>query len=306
MQSTADVDTLKRTITDEIVQFLGLPGTGWARRTLEPIFGAATRRFSEFAAGFDRCVSQSGLREAARWALPRFVKKVEVQGVENIPEQGPLVVAANHPGTVDGLVIAANLPRPDLKILASGMPFIRSLPATARHLIYVTRPPAMYARMNAIRAAIRHLKEGGALLIFPGGNVEPDPGILPGAERAVENWSASLEIFLRSVPQARVLVTIVSNVLSASWMRSPLTRLRKELRDRQKLAEIFQVIQQMIFPRSLLLTPSVHFAELLNPPEMEMENDPGGILQGIITRAKEMLSDRTALALPPRVGRNYP
>jgi 1-acyl-sn-glycerol-3-phosphate acyltransferase len=102
---------------------------------------------------------------------------MEVQGFEHIPSDGPLLVVANHPGMMDGLVITANLPRPDLKIIASAMPIFTELQAMKEHLIYTTRNT--FERLAVVRQAIQHLREDGAVLIFPRGIIEPDPAILP-------------------------------------------------------------------------------------------------------------------------------
>jgi len=87
------------------------------------------------AARFDENVATYGFREAVIRLLPRFTSGVRAQGTERIPVDGPLLMLSNHPGTVDGLVIAAQLPRPDLKTIISGVPFIRSRRAAAYHLI---------------------------------------------------------------------------------------------------------------------------------------------------------------------------
>jgi hypothetical protein len=47
-----------------------------------------------------------------------------------------LLVAANHPGAADGLVIAAALRRDDLKVVISDVPFTRAVPYGRKYLIY--------------------------------------------------------------------------------------------------------------------------------------------------------------------------
>jgi hypothetical protein len=287
-QFYASVTALRNYITDEIFRAMGLSSSGRARRLFGPLFHPPTQRFAQLAAGFDRRVAQYGLYEALQWLLPTFVRRVESRGLEHIPSTGPLIVAANHPGVCDSLVIAANINRPDLKAVATGVPFVRHLPGMARHLIYT--PREAYERMQVVREAIRHLQSGGAILIFPGGNIEPDPALMPGADRSMEDWSPSLDLMLRRVPQSQVLLTIISGVLSASWLRSPLTRLRQGTQDRQRLAEFFQVMQQMVFPRSLLVSPWVSFAEPLMPGELGQGGDRQKTLEAVIARARALLA----------------
>ncbi len=257
-----NVAEMKAELMDEVVKALGVGKNRLGRTLFEPFFGPAVQRFAEVAARFDNDVANYGLRQAAGRLLPRFARDVRVQGEENVPGEGPLLVVSNHPGTIDVVAIAAGLPRPDLKIVASGgIPFFRSLKATTDHLIF-SGIDAM-SKMNTIRSSIRHLEEGGAVLIFPNGGIDPDPSVMPGSPEAVETWSRSLDLMLRRVPSAQVLITAVSGVLSPRWFHSPVTWLRKGRRNRQKVAEVLQMVQQMLFPNSLLVSPTVSFAEPL-------------------------------------------
>jgi len=250
---------LQHTLLDEIFKALGFGRRHPTRFVLEPLFSPAAHRFARIAVTFDQEVATHGFREAARRLLPRFTRVVHVRGAEYIPTEGPLLVVSNHPGTIDGLAIASNLPRPDLKIVASGVPFIRSLSATSKHLIYSSLEP--FERVKVVRAAIRHLQEGGAVLLFPSGGIDPDPAVMPGALDEFENWSPSLDVILRRVPSTRVLITAVSGVLHAGWARSPIIRVRSGRRNQQRVAEFFQIIQQVLFPNSLLVSPTLCFAK---------------------------------------------
>lgn len=249
---------LRKQLLDEVFKALGLGITHPARPVFEPLFAPAAWRFAEVAAHFDENVANYGFREAACSLLPHFTSRVSAWGVESIPVDGPLLVVSNHPGTIDGLAIASHLPRPDLKIVVSGAPFIRNLRATANHLIYSSLDT--FERMKVVRSVIRQLEYGGAVLLFPSGGIDPDPAVMPGALEEVANWSPSLEVILRRVPSARVLITSVSGVLHPVWAHSPVTHLRRGRRNQQRVAEFFQVIQQMLFPGQLLVNPLIRFA----------------------------------------------
>jgi hypothetical protein len=134
-------------------------------------------------------------------------------------------------------------------------------PELSRHLIYVPRYD-LQGRMGVVRAVIHHLAEGGAVLIFPGGNIEPDPAVLPGAPDALGSWSHSLDVVLRRVPQAQVVVSIVSGVLTRAALRNPLSPFLRSRRDRQKVAEIVQVGLQLLLRTPLGLSPWVTFTRL--------------------------------------------
>jgi hypothetical protein len=287
MKTSADIETLTCFLSDEIYSALGLPKESWLGRILDPMFRLPAGRFARVAARFAQYVAQYGFREAARRILPCFATSYQAKGAEGIPSDGPLLVVSNHPGTCDSLVIAASIPRPDLKIIATGIPFIKSLPCTADHLIYVPREGP--GRANVIRQAIHHLKDGGSLLIFPSGRIDPDPLLSQEAAEAFGHWSPSLELMLRYVPQARVLISMVSGVLSSSWLRHPLTRLADEAWKRRRIAEFMQVIQQMLFPNSVDIHPEVTFGEPMWVGDLTTGGCP--VLEGIIGRARLLLDE---------------
>ena len=260
----AEIQILYDALIFEMTKALALPQSERAKYLIHMIFGKAARRFAELGAGLDRVVAEAGVAAGARWALPRFVKSHAARGAEIIPPEGPLVIAANHPASVDSLVVSAHVERPDYKIIVGDIPFFENLPHVSQHAIYAPGPQDMHGRMLVIREAIRHLKAGGALLIFPRGGIEADPDWMPNPDGEFDKWSRSLEIFLERVPQTRVLVTIVSGVIQRTAMRNPLTWLRKNRPDRQRLAFIYQMMRQTLSGKELFgLTPRVTFGEIV-------------------------------------------
>lgn len=288
MHNTSQLtDDVTRTITDEMVIALGQSPRGVIGRALRPVCRLPARRFAKLMAGFDQRVGKDGPAEAARWLLSRFVDRVEVRGAEHIPAEGPLLVASNHPGAYDSLILVSNLPRRDLKVLASGVDVLRVLPNVARHLIYVTPDP--HARMAAIRATIKHLDSGGAVLTFASGLVDPDPDVLPGAAEALEAWSPSLGVILRRAPQTRVVAAIVSGVAAPECLRSPLLRFARQEWEKRKLAEFIQISQQLAFGRRFDLRPRVTFGQPRAVDELLASK--GGVMPSIIGQAKEVLEN---------------
>ena len=97
-----------------------------------------------------------------------------------MPPTGPVIVAANHPtGARDGLVLleAVRKARPDVRILANRL--LERIPELAGSCFFVDPfgGPAAAARSRAgLRAAHRWLHRGGALIIFPAGEVASQPG----------------------------------------------------------------------------------------------------------------------------------
>ncbi|MFV2035412.1 MAG: lysophospholipid acyltransferase family protein [Halocynthiibacter sp.] len=118
-----------------------------------------------------------------------FHQALEIMGIDlltpreqlkNIPKTGPVVVVANHPhGLVDGLVLAELIGqvRTDYKILT------RSLLTGVQEIEEFMLPVAFPHEANAIqknlemrRIAMKHLKDGGVIVLFPAGQVAASTG----------------------------------------------------------------------------------------------------------------------------------
>jgi len=195
------IGEFKKRIVDEIVRALGLPPAGAARRLLGPLFGLPAGRFAGIVARADGEIGSAGLPGAARSLLAELGMEPVVWGGRAIPEEGALLIASNHPGAYDSLAIMAAVPRKDLKVIISDVGLTRAFPAARELFIYA--PKADAGRGRALREAIRHLRGGGALLVYPHAEVEPDPEIGPGAREALADWSRSVEIMLRRARATR-------------------------------------------------------------------------------------------------------
>jgi hypothetical protein len=286
-----DNATLARTLTEnlvyEITKALALPQTPGIRKIIALLTGKAIQRFTEVASDLDCVVEKEGLAGGARWLLPRFVKGHSAQGVENIPPIGPLVIASNHPASIDSVVISAQVPRRDYKIIIGEIPFFKNLPNINKNAIFAPDPTDVTGRMQVIREVIRHLKRDGAILIFPRGSIEPDPAFMPQPDAEFDHWSRSLEVFIKQVPQTQVLITIVGGVISKAAMRHPITWFRKLRADRQRLAFMYQMIRQMIAGKELFgLTPRITFGDLISA---ENTIDREHMLQAITQSAHNVL-----------------
>ena len=163
---STDTAFLRNAIIDDIFRGLGPSAEGLPRKIMWPVVWPPAHKFSQLAARFDKFVENSGnIRDAMQDLLPNFVSDVKVSGSEVIPQDGPLLVVSNHPGTFDEVVIASNLPRKDLKIVAGGFPFLRNLQHTREHLIFISQN--FGERMAVVREIINHLENGFSLLLFP-------------------------------------------------------------------------------------------------------------------------------------------
>jgi len=283
-----EMSALSESLITEIFNALGLSRTGWARRSFGPLFRKATDRLSEIGMTFDRLVQREGFTRAAGWALTNWCTGVTARGIEQVPPRGPLLVVSNHPGTYDALVICSQLRRDDVRIVASDIPFLMELPHARQQFIFISR--IAHDRMRGFRVAMRHLRQGGALLIYGSGYIDPDPDISGEAVEHIERWSPSLEMFLRLVPETKVLLTLVSRVVSAGWARSPLTWMQREPKYRRRLAEFGQVLQQLLFPGSLYLSPCLSFDAPLGVESLYTACPTNGLLPALVRREKQLLA----------------
>jgi hypothetical protein len=255
---------LNDSVIFQIVRAMNLPQNKLTQEIIRLLFGRATLRFSKLALELDHEVGQRGTMAGARWLLQHFIRRHEAAGTELIPKYGPLLIVSNHPASYDGMVISAYVPRSDYRIIVGEIPPYQFLPNLSRHIIFSPPVKNTFGRMQTVRHAVRHLKDGGALLIFPRGNIEPDPAFMPNPDAEFHLWSRSLEIFLRSVPQTRVLVTVVSGVISQQAFRHPITWFRRSRADRQRLAFMYQIIRQVLSKEELFgLQSRVTFGELI-------------------------------------------
>jgi hypothetical protein len=259
-----EIHALTETLIYELVKAFALPPSNLANRLIRLIFGKAARATAEVGIGLDCAVAEGGLPAGARWLLPRFVKSHSACGVENIPDSGPLVIASNHPASIDSIVISAHVNRRDYKVIIGDIPFFEHLPHVSRHSIFAPDKNDLAGRMQVMRESIRHLRNGGALLIFPRGTIEPDPAFMPHPDAEFHHWSRSLEIFMQRVTGLQILITIASGVISQSAMRHPITRFRRSRPDRQRLAFLYQLARQMLSGKEIFgLTPRITFGEIL-------------------------------------------
>ena len=110
--------------------------------------------------------------------------------IERVPVRGPLIVAANHPhGILDGLLLMSILRaiRPDVRVLTNRL--LARIPELHEFSFFVDpfEGPAATARSHGgLRAAYRLLRRGGALVVFPAGEVALGP-VVDGC-RTESSW----------------------------------------------------------------------------------------------------------------------
>jgi 1-acyl-sn-glycerol-3-phosphate acyltransferase len=233
--------------TEDMLISLGLGQIRFGRDLLKNFFRYPALRFARQVLSYDHGVAELGLAGGAESLLKTYIKSLTIHGRDHLPAEGPLLILSNHPGMTDTVALFAALPRPDLRVLAADRPFLRALPATNQYLFYI--PEDSDGRMDAVRQTVRHLRAGGAVLTFPGGSIEPDPAVRPGAALALADWSASLGAFVLLAPGLVILPAIVSGVIARQALEHPLTRLRRTPKDRDRLGATIQILAKVFLPK---------------------------------------------------------
>ena len=288
----ADISKLSNAVIGEIFLALGFSKTGAAYQTFGRLFRKPADRLSTLFVTADRMIVSDGFPEAMAWILKGFCRGVTAHGTETIPHTGALLVLSNHAGTYDSFVIASQVGRNDLKVIASDVPFLKKLPNTSAHIIYLS--DKTQDRMIAARAGIRQLKEGGTLLLYGTGLIDPDPAVYPDAEAWIEKWLPSIDLFLRAAPDTKVVLSIVSGVVAERWAHSPITWLKRIDWQKRRLAEFSQVLQQLFFPGRLYLDPYISFAQPVGAEELLRESSSERVLPAVISRGKALLREHIA------------
>ncbi|HNN12130.1 MAG TPA: 1-acyl-sn-glycerol-3-phosphate acyltransferase [Anaerolineales bacterium] len=280
------LDTLTGINLDDLVSSFGWQRYPPLAAALRRLFIRPARKFASIMLDYDDSVGQSNLAEASRRIMRKyFVRDVRVHGRENLPQNGAALFLSNHPGMADTLSLFAAIDRPDLRIIAIQRPFLESLQNTTRQLFFIDDDPAK--RMNAVRQVSAHLKNGGAALTFPAGQIEPDPEVYEGALESLTQWTDSAGVFLRFARDAIIIPTLVSGVVWERTTRHPLTRIKRERFDREKLAAALQLLA-MVVREVRPTTVHVHFGRPITLTEVG-STDAAAIHQVVLQRMQELL-----------------
>ena len=110
-------------------------------------------------------------------AFSRVLWKIEFYGVENVPEHGGLIIAANHQTYIDPFWLSLKIKRPT-RYLAWSAAF--GWPVVGKCLVWFGAWPLALEGSDpkAIRRSLQWLRDGGAVVIFPEGGRSTSTGSL--------------------------------------------------------------------------------------------------------------------------------
>lgn len=201
-------------------------------------------------------------------------------GLSKIPKTGSTLIVANHPfGAVEGMIMIHMLVhyRKDVKVMANH--YLQRIPELADHFIAVDpygEKGSVQRNLQPLREAIRWLKDGGLLVVFPAGDVaQLDSSSLSIKER---EWTPNVARMAR-----RSKATVVPIYFEGRNSLPFLT-----------LSKLHPRIQTLLLPRQLLNKRNHQFelaiGDQVPPEKLSTCNTDDEILR--ILRLKcEMLAD---------------
>lgn len=171
---------MQPTRSAEPIFALPRPEQGAVRRAVHSLVSPAVERWlalDRLQNVYDRLEGARDTRSFVRAVLDALAVEVRVSPTPSgrVPPTGPLVVVANHPfGAIEGLALADTIlsVRSDVLVMANlllgRIPELRPLFGLVDPFGTERSPRASAA---GLRASLAHLQAGGALVVFPAGEV---------------------------------------------------------------------------------------------------------------------------------------
>lgn len=210
------------------------------QKLAKQFFKASAVGFAREVLTFDQNVALLGLQEASKAMLASYAGSLSYHG-EAFVNEGPLLIALNHPGLTDILVLLSSLGRNDIRIIAAERKLLRALPHISQKLIYLGEKSGL--RRSSIREARDHLGAGGCLILYARGAIEADPLIDPvAAQNSLPDWLPGLQVFSGLVEQTLMQAVIVKGVRHPESLKHPLLKLRRDPKERDWLAATLQLM----------------------------------------------------------------
>ncbi len=121
------------------------------------------------------------LKSIARLALKVYFKKVHIQGLENIPQEGPFLIVANHPCSFLDPISIAVLVNHRISFLAKAVMFENKIIASILrklNMVPIYRaqddPTQLSKNEETFKGCFEKLSEKGVIMMFPEGTSESE------------------------------------------------------------------------------------------------------------------------------------
>ena len=115
------------------------------------------------------------------WVSLKLLFRFNVKGKENVPSAGGFILAGNHVSYLDPIVFGVACPR-KLNYMARDTLFRNPFAAWLLRHVNVFPLKRNSADLGAIKEALRRLRSGGGILLFPEGTRSVDGEVQEGLE----------------------------------------------------------------------------------------------------------------------------
>jgi len=125
------------------------------------------------------------------WGLANIMYKLRVEGDENIPSKGPVILVCNHVSFIDWLIVAAAFPRPTHFVMDYSMAkgwLMKRLMKRAKVILIAPAKEDPKMLEEAFDQIAHDLTEGEVVCVFPEGKITHDGKLnlfKPGIEKVV-------------------------------------------------------------------------------------------------------------------------
>ncbi|NBC30003.1 MAG: hypothetical protein GVY29_08425 [Spirochaetes bacterium] len=180
--------------------------SGILRALLAPFFILPSFSFALHIAGLDRRLRRCGVVPAMRWVLRRYYGGLR-QSAESIPQRGGVLLVGNHPGLGDLPALAVAAGRVDLTVVAKERALMADMTGILSRCIVIDA--SLRSRAEAMRTIVLRVREGAAVVVYPAGEIEPDPGLLPDSGEFLHEWSPAFDSIVARLAREDLQVPIV-------------------------------------------------------------------------------------------------
>ncbi|GGP24549.1 MFS transporter [Silvimonas amylolytica] len=141
------------------------------------------------------------------WIMTHLLYRVRSQGVQNIPDEGPVVLVCNHVSFMDALILAGAVRRPVRFIMDHRIfkiPLLNFIFKTAGAIPIAPAKEDPTLKTKAFDRAAQYLAEGEVLCIFPEGGITRDGEI--------QTFRPGIDEIIRRTP-----VPVIPMALQGLW-----------------------------------------------------------------------------------------
>ncbi len=173
---------------------------------VSPLFLVPTVVFVLRLLRLDREITANGVANAMRRILRRYYRGVSViRGT--VPSSGPVLLVGNHPGLGDLPALAVATKRRDLFAIAKKRALMRDMPGVLSRCVVIDE--TLSSRARAIRRIVEIAREGGAIVVYPAGSIEPDPALVGADQPILAEWPSFVDGIARRLLREGLSVPVV-------------------------------------------------------------------------------------------------